>query len=90
MIKPASMDDSKEIVDTLLGGRAVIINLEGIHIEIAQRIIDFTYGACYSIDGNFNKVTEYIFIVSPRSIELSGDLLDVIAEEKFDSSGFKL
>lgn len=90
VIRPASMDDSKEIVDTLLRGRAVIINLEGIHIEIAQRITDFTYGACYSIDGNFNKVTEYIFIVTPSNIELSGDLLEVLAEEKFDSSGFKL
>lgn len=90
VIKPASMEDSKEIVDTLLRGRAVVINLEGIHIEIAQRIIDFTFGACYSIEGNLNKVTEYIFIVTPSNIELSGDLLEVLAEEKFDSASFKL
>ncbi len=90
VIKPASMEDSKEIVDTLLKGMAVVINLEGIHIETGQRIIDFTFGACYSIKGNLNKVTEYIFIVTPANIELSGDLLDALSEENFDSSAFKL
>ena len=90
VIKPASMEDSKEIVDTLLKGRAVVINLEGIHIETGQRIIDFTFGACYSINGNLNKVTEYIFIVTPSNIELSGDLLDALSGENFDSTTFKL
>ena len=41
VVKPTSVDDSREITETLLAGRTVILNLEGMDLEIAQRIIDF-------------------------------------------------
>ena len=50
MIKPASMEDTREIADTLLDNATVILNLEGIDVELAQRIIDFASGACYSLE----------------------------------------
>ncbi|MCI8514828.1 MAG: cell division protein SepF [Lachnospiraceae bacterium] len=78
MVKPTSVEDSREICDTLLSGRTVVINLEGIHIEIAQRIIDFTSGACYSMGGNLQKISNYIFIVTPKTVELSGDFQDMM------------
>lgn len=78
MVKPTSVEDSREICDTLLSGRTVVINLEGIHIEIAQRIIDFTSGACYSMGGNLQKISNYIFIVTPKNVELSGDFQDMM------------
>lgn len=78
MIKPTSVEDAREICDTLLSGRAVVINLEGIHVEIAQRIIDFTSGACYSMGGNLQKISNYIFIVTPKTVELSGDFQDMM------------
>ena len=51
MIKPTSMEDSKEICDYLLAGKAVVLNMEGLHTEVAQRIIDFSSGATYSMVG---------------------------------------
>ena len=51
MIKPTSMEDTREIADTLVDNSTVILNLEGIDVELAQRIIDFTSGACYSLGG---------------------------------------
>lgn len=79
-IKPTTYDDAKEICDTLLSGRAVILNLEGLHIEIAQRIIDFTFGACYAMDGNLQKVSNYILVITPANVELSGDFQDIVGE----------
>ena len=38
VIKPASMEDTREIADTLLDNATVILNLEGIDVELAQRI----------------------------------------------------
>ena len=51
VIKPTSMEDTREIADTLVDNSTVILNLEGIDVELAQRIIDFTSGACYSLGG---------------------------------------
>ncbi len=73
MIRPQSMDDSREICDYLLAGKAVVLNMEGMNTDVAQRIIDFTLGAIYSIDGDFQTISKYIFIASPRNVELSGD-----------------
>lgn len=79
MIKPTSMEDSREVCDYLLAGKAVVLNLEGIHMEVAQRIIDFTSGAAYSIGGNLQKISNYIFIATPQSVELSGDFQDLLS-----------
>jgi len=79
MIKPTSMDDSRDICDYLLDGKAVVLNMEGLHMEIAQRIIDFTSGAAYSMNGNLQKISNYIFIATPQSVELSGDFQNILA-----------
>lgn len=79
VIKPTSVEDGREISDTLLAGRAVILNLEGLQVNIAQRIIDFSSGACYSMNGNLQKVSSYIFVITPESVEISGDFQDLLS-----------
>ena len=66
-----------ESVALMLSGRAVVINLEGVQVDLAQRIIDFSSGACYSIDGNLQKISSYIFIITPSNIELTGEFQSV-------------
>lgn len=78
VIKPATIEDGREITNTLVSGRAVILNLEGIHVELAQRIIDFTSGSCFAIDGNLQKVSNYIFIATPPSVDISGDFQEIL------------
>ena len=90
VVKPTSVDDSREITETLLAGRTVILNLEGMDLEIAQRIIDFTCGATYSMDGNLQKTSNYIFIATPSSVELSGDFPELLADGSTNVSGMNL
>ncbi len=82
MVKPTSMEDARDICDILLSGRAVVINMEGVQVELAQRIIDFSSGACYSIDGNLQKISGFIFILTPSNIELSGDFQNVLGSSR--------
>ena len=81
VIKPTNVEDGREIANTLLGGKAVVLNLEGIDVELAQRIIDFTSGACFAINGNLQKVSNYIFIITPESVDISGDFQGYISNE---------
>ncbi|MDO4312892.1 MAG: cell division protein SepF [Eubacteriales bacterium] len=85
VIKPTSVDDAREISETLLSGRTVILNLEGLDLEIAQRIIDFTSGATFAISGNLQKISNYIFLVTPTNVDISGDLQDLLGSS-FDAS----
>ena len=90
LVKPTSMEDAKDICDYLLAGKAVVLNMEGIHTEVAQRIIDFASGATYSMNGNLQKISNYIFIATPESVELSGDFQDLLSAGAFDATGLNV
>lgn len=78
VIKPSSMEDTREIADTLVDNSTVILNLEGIDVELAQRIIDFTSGACYSLGGTLQKVSSYIFVLGPYNVDITGDMQNIL------------
>lgn len=78
VIKPSSMEDTREIADTLVDNSTVILNLEGLDVELAQRIIDFTSGACYSLGGSLQKVSSYIFVLGPYNVDITGDLQNIL------------
>lgn len=88
VIKPTNVDDAREIAETLLSGRTVILNFEGLDLEVAQRIIDFTSGATFSIDGNLQKISNYIFLVTPTNVDISGDMQDLL-NTSFDVPSMK-
>jgi cell division inhibitor SepF len=79
VIRPSSMEDTRDIADTLLQNCTVVLNLEGLDVDIAQRVIDFTCGVCYSLNGNLQKVSSYIFILTPENVELSGDFQSILS-----------
>lgn len=87
VIKPASVDDAREITETLLDNRTVVLNVEGLDVDIAQRIIDFSSGSCFAISGNLQKISNYIFIITPPSVEISGDFLNLM--DAFDTSSIQ-
>lgn len=80
VIKPTSVEDAREITETLLANRTVVLNLEGLDVDIAQRIIDFTSGSCFAISGNLQKISHYIFIITPPSVDVSGDFQDIFGD----------
>jgi len=83
VIKPTAIEDEIEIVDTILSGTTVLINMEGLNLEIAQRIIDFTSGATYAMNGSLQKVSNYIFLATPNGVDISGDIQNLM--ESFDA-----
>ncbi len=43
---------------------------------MAQRIIDFVSGVCYSINGNLQPVSKHIFLATPKNVTISGDFYE--------------
>lgn len=79
VIKPKSMEDSCEITETLLADCTVVLNMEGLDLDVAQRIIDFACGSCFAIHGNLQKISNYIFILTPQSVDISGDFQEILS-----------
>ena len=70
--RPVSYEDTQNIIDNLKAQKAVIVNMEQIDVEVAQRILDFMSGASYAVNGRVYKVSSRIFIVAPANINIVG------------------
>ena len=81
VIKPQEISESQTVADFLNAGKTIVINMEGLELAPAQRIIDFIGGACYAIGGSLQAISANIFIAAPKSIEVSGDLREEILNE---------
>ena len=81
VIKPQEFNEAQRVTDYLKEGRTIVINMEGIEVHAAQRIIDFIGGACYALDGSLQAISANIFIAAPHNIAVSGDLRDEILND---------
>lgn len=78
VIHPTSMEDAQDICDTLMDECVVVLNLEGVDQDLAQRIIDFTGGACYALGGAIQMISNFIFILTPQDVDISGDVQSLL------------
>lgn len=81
VIKPQDFNEAQSVTDYLREGRAIVVNLEGIDINVAQRVIDFIGGSCYALDGTLQAISANIFIAAPDAVDVSGDLRSEILNE---------
>lgn len=81
VIKPQEISESQTVTDFLKSGKTIVINMEGLELAPAQRIIDFIGGACYALNGSLQAISANIFIAAPDSIEVSGDLREEILND---------
>lgn len=80
VIKPSSFDQARQITDTLLSHRTVLLNLEGLDVNTAQRIVDFASGSCYALRGNFMKISHFIIVITPEDVDIAGDITPEAAQ----------
>lgn len=73
IMQPENFEDAQDICDHLKSKKPVIVNLEELDKDNAQRIIDFLSGSIYALDGSIQKVSGGIFIIAPNNVDLMGD-----------------
>ncbi len=78
VIRPKSMEDALQIAQMLIAHCTVILNLEGVDLEISQRIFDFASGACCAIRGQLDKISNYIFVLTPHDVDITGEFQKIL------------
>lgn len=78
VLSPQNILEARELCDHLKSNKPVIMNVEGIDTPLAQRMVDFLSGAVYCLDGDIQKISAGIFLATPASVEITGDLKDDI------------
>ncbi len=65
---PRSYQDVVEIADSLRNRQVVIVNLQNADRALLQRVVDFTSGVAYTLDGKIQKLAEAIYLVAPAGV----------------------
>jgi len=68
---PRSFADVTEIADSLRAKQVVIVNLQGADRTLLQRVVDFTSGVAYTIDGRIQKLSEAMYLVVPSGVAVN-------------------
>ncbi len=68
---PRSFSDVTEIADALRSRQVVIVNVQGADRNLLQRVVDFTSGVAYTIDGRIQKLAEAIYLVVPSGVTVN-------------------
>ncbi|MDR1704386.1 MAG: cell division protein SepF [Clostridiales bacterium] len=76
ILEPQSIDESGEISEYIKEGQIVIVKLEGLKFEAAQRIVDFLSGVVRALDGQIEHVSNKIFVVAPQHVDISSMIND--------------
>jgi len=70
-VEPRSYSEAQGIADKFKAGQPVIMNLTMTDSDLAKRLIDFASGLTYGLDGGLQKVSEKVFMLSPRNVAVS-------------------
>ena len=68
---PRGFADVTEIADALRARQVAIVNLQGADRTLLQRVVDFTSGVAYTIDGRIQKLAEAIYLVVPAGVNVN-------------------
>jgi cell division inhibitor SepF len=73
LVVPHTFQDAQQIADRFKEGIPVILNLQGADQELSKRLIDFTSGLTYALDGGMQRVADKVFLLTPRNVEVSAE-----------------
>ena len=80
--KPTDFTEGQEIVDHLKMQKSCIISLENLDVNAAKQLFNYLTGATYALDGNMEKVSKNIYVITPCNVDIQADFRDKLKTEK--------
>jgi cell division inhibitor SepF len=73
LVVPKSFNDAQQIADQFKDSIPVILNLQGTDTDLSKRLIDFSSGLTYALDGGMQRIADKVFLLTPRNVEVSAE-----------------
>jgi cell division inhibitor SepF len=83
LVIPKSFNDAQQVADKFRDGVPVVLNLQSTDTELSKRLIDFTSGLTYGLDGGMQKIADKVFMLTPRNVEISAEARAELIEKGF-------
>ena len=72
-VAPKSFNDVQDVADKFKESIPVILNLQGTDTDLAKRLIDFSSGLTYAMDGGMQRIADKVFLLTPHNVEVSAE-----------------
>jgi cell division inhibitor SepF len=82
-VAPKSFNDVQDVGDKFKDSIPVILNLQGTDTDLSKRLIDFSSGLTYALDGGMQKVADKVFLLTPQNVEVSAEERARMVEKGF-------
>ena len=69
-IHPRSYNDAKVIGESFRNNIPVIMNVTDMDVAEAKRLVDFSSGLTFALNGSIERVTEQVFLLTPANLEV--------------------
>jgi cell division inhibitor SepF len=73
LVVPRGFNDAKQIADRFKRAVPVIVNLQDADVELSKRLIDFSSGLTYALNGTMQRIADKVFLLTPPNIEVSAE-----------------
>jgi cell division inhibitor SepF len=83
LVIPKSFNDAQDVADKFKDSIPVILNLQGSDTDLSKRLIDFSSGLTYALDGGMQRIADKVFLLTPRNVEVSAEERARLIEKGF-------
>jgi cell division inhibitor SepF len=83
LVIPKNFNDAQQIADQFKDAIPVILNLQGTDTDLSKRLIDFASGLTYALDGGMQRIADKVFLLTPRTVEVSAEERARLIEKGF-------
>ena len=82
-VAPRSFNDVQDVADKFKDTIPVILNLQGTDTDLSKRLIDFSSGLTYALDGGMQRIADKVFLLTPHNVEVSAEERARLVEKGF-------
>ena len=82
-VAPKSFNDVQDVADKFKDSIPVILNLQGTDTDLSKRLIDFSSGLTYALDGGMQRIADKVFLLTPQNVEVSAEERARLVEKGF-------
>jgi cell division inhibitor SepF len=83
LVIPKNFNDAQQIADRYKDDVPVILNLQQSDAELSKRLIDFSSGLTYALDGGMQRIADKVFLLTPRNVDVSAEERARLIEKGF-------
>jgi cell division inhibitor SepF len=82
-VEPKNFNDVQDVADKFKDTIPVILNLQRTDTDLSKRLIDFSSGLTYALDGGMQRIADKVFLLTPQNVEVSAEERARLIEKGF-------